>query len=87
MVADLLQNETVTSVLVSKRKEKGGEDSGLESGHTSMNTASDTQSDSHSASGSAAGDSLRPDSRSIAFTLTTFCFGQLDIHNRYLSNI
>jgi len=63
MVADLLQNETVTSVLVSKRKEKGGEDSGLESGHTSMNTASDTQSDSHSASGSAAGDSLRPDSR------------------------
>ena len=82
MVADLLQNETVTSVLVSKRKEKGGEDSGLESGHTSMNTASDTQSDSHSASGSAAGDSLRPDSRSIAFTLTTFGFGQLDIHNR-----
>ena len=37
MVADLLQNESVTS-LVQKRKEKQGEDSGLESGHTSMNT-------------------------------------------------
>jgi len=47
MVADLLQNESVTS-LVQKRKEKQGEDSGLESGHTSMNTASDTQSDSNS---------------------------------------
>ena len=64
VVADLLQNESVTS-LVQKRKEKQGEDSGLESGHTSMNTgkyyeakiltdpslpppASDTQSDSNS---------------------------------------
>ena len=37
VVADLLQNESVTS-LVQKRKEKQGEDSGLESGHTSMNT-------------------------------------------------
>ena len=50
VVADLLQNETVTS-LVHKRKEKHGEDSGLESGHTSMNTASDTQSDTNSGSG------------------------------------
>ena len=47
MVADLLQNESVTTI-VHKRKEKQGEDSGLESGHTSMNTASDTQSDSNS---------------------------------------
>merc|ERR1712226_273180 len=47
MVADLLQNESVTTI-VQKRKEKQGEDSGLESGHTSMNTASDTQSDSNS---------------------------------------
>ena len=36
VVADLLQNESVTT-LVQKRKEKQGEDSGLESGHTSMN--------------------------------------------------
>ena len=57
VVADLLQNETVTS-LVHKRKDKPGEDSGLESGHTSMNTASDTQSDSHSGAGSGAEDSL-----------------------------
>ena len=47
VVADLLQNESVTT-LVQKRKEKQGEDSGLESGHTSMNAASDTQSDSNS---------------------------------------
>ena len=47
VVADLLQNESVTT-MVHKRKEKQGEDSGLESGHTSMNTASDTQSDSNS---------------------------------------
>ena len=37
VVADLLQNESVTTI-VQKRKEKQGEDSGLESGHTSMNT-------------------------------------------------
>jgi len=64
MVADLLQNETVTTI-VHKRKEKNGEDSGLESGHTSMNTASDTQSDTNSGSGAedgnTAGASRTPD--------------------------
>ena len=58
MVADLLQNETVTSI-VQKRKEKPGDDSGLESGHTSMNTASDTQSEVNSGSGSGAEDGDR----------------------------
>ena len=64
VVADLLQNETVTTI-VHKRKEKNGEDSGLESGHTSMNTASDTQSDTNSGSGAedgnTAGASRTPD--------------------------
>ena len=58
MVADLLQNESVTSI-VQKRKEKLGDDSGLESGHTSMNTASDTQSEVNSGSGSGAEDGDR----------------------------
>ena len=56
MVADLLQNESVTTIVQKRKVEKVGEDSGLESGHTSMNTASDTQSEVNSGSGSGAED-------------------------------
>ena len=81
MVADLLQNETVTTI-VHKRKDKLGEDSGLESGHTSMNTASDTQSDSNSGSGSGTDDVIHPPASSHTPDLVrTSQLGQTSRHN------
>jgi len=45
LVADLIQNESVTTIAHMKNKDKHSEDSGLESGHSSMNTVSDSQTD------------------------------------------
>ena len=82
VVADLIQNETVTTI-VHKRKEKMGEDSGLESGHTSMNTSSDTQSDSNSGTD----DVLHPQvSTHTPDLVRTSQLGQASRHNSDFGN-
>jgi len=51
LVADLIQNETVTTIAHKKNTDKHCEDSGLESGHSSMNAASDSQSNTSQSGG------------------------------------